>query len=113
MFPKFSNLEQLRNGCHKQQKISSRRLPLFSFVGDAAVLAKGWTISFSGGGMRNFPLQTIFFKINAPLRSFSFSQKHLPANICFYFNIFTVPSSLVRKIFKRKLFFEKKKSILL
>ena len=41
-----------------------------------------------------------------PLQAFFF-QKHLPANI-FYFNFVTVLSFLVRKIFKLKLFFEKK-----
>ena len=33
-------------------------------------------------GTRNFPLQTSFLLINAPLQSFLF-QKHLPANIFF------------------------------
>ena len=42
--------------------------------------SKGRTIIFLEGGVRNYPLQSSFFLINAPLQSYFF-QKHLPANI--------------------------------
>ena len=56
------------------------------------------------GGDKKYSSANNFFKINAPLQSFFFSKSSLLETFFF----FTVLSSLVRKIFKLKLFFEKK-----
>ena len=73
-----------------------------SCVHDLKVIRDGPLFFWRGGGDEKFSSANNFFKLMRLCNHFF--QKHLPANILFYFIFFTVLSSLVRKMFKLKLF---------